>query len=422
MRTETRVPLSRPYIDERDEELVLDVLRSGRLSLGPAIDRFEELIAERVGAPYAAAVSSGTAGLHLLCHIAGVEPGDEVITSPVSFVATANCFILEGGVPVFADVDPRTLNLDPAAVEAAITERTKGIVVVDMFGYPCELDELRAIAERHGLWLIDDSCEALGAEYKGEPIGSHGPSGAFGFYPNKQMTTGEGGVVTTHSEEERELLVSLRNQGRSYDSRWFHHVRVGFNYRITDIQAALGIGQLEKLDRMLELRSEAAARYTELLAGVDGVEAPLEDDADHKRSWFVYVVKLARGRRSRGGSARASPRRASRRASTSQRSIFSRTCVSATASPRACARSPKTRAREPSRSRSSRSSKPPTRSGSWTRCAAPSRGQTPLQIRGADVSTIRFAPRSCGVLWQSRHSFLAGSDPVEFRSWRTLAG
>ena len=182
MRTETRVPLSRPYIDERDEELVLEVLRSGRLSLGPAIDRFEELIAERVGAPYAAAVSSGTAGLHMLCHMAGVEPGDEVITSPVSFVATANCFILEGGVPVFADVDPRTLNLDPAAVEAAITERTKGIVVVDMFGYPCELDELRAIAERHGLWLIDDSCEALGAEYKGAPIGSHGPSGAFGFY------------------------------------------------------------------------------------------------------------------------------------------------------------------------------------------------------------------------------------------------
>ncbi len=295
MRTETRVPLSRPLVDERDEELVLDVLRSGRLSLGPAIERFEELLAERVGAPYAAAVSSGTAGLHMLCHIAGVEQGDEVITSPVAFVATANCFIFEGGVPVFADVDPRTLNLDPAAVEAAITERTKGIVVVDMFGYPCELDELRAIAERHGLWLIDDSCEALGAEYKGAPIGSHGVSGAFGFYPNKQITTGEGGIVTTHSEEERELLVSLRNQGRSYDSRWFHHVRLGFNYRITDIQAALGIGQLEKLDRMLGLRSAAAARYTELLAGVDGVEPPLADDADHKRSWFVYVVELAEG-------------------------------------------------------------------------------------------------------------------------------
>jgi perosamine synthetase len=295
VKTETRVPLSRPYIDERDEELVLDVLRSGRLSLGPAIERFEELFAERVRAPYAAAVSSGTGGLHMLCYIAGVGEGDEVITSPVSFVATANCFIFEGGRPVFADVDPQTLNLDPAAVEAAVTERTKGIVAVDMFGYPCELDDLRAIAERHGLFLIDDSCEALGAQYKGGQIGSHGVSGAFGFYPNKQITTGEGGMVTTHSEEEWELLKSLRNQGRSYDSRWFHHVRLGFNYRITDLQAALGIAQLEKLDRLLAMRSDAAARYGELLAGIDGVEPPLADDADHRRSWFVYVVKLAAG-------------------------------------------------------------------------------------------------------------------------------
>ena len=295
MKTKTRVPLSRPYLDEREEELVLDVLRSGRLSLGPAIERFEQLIAERVGAPYAAAVSSGTAGLHMLCHIAGVGEGDEVITSPVSFVATANCFIFEGGRPVFADVDQQTLNLDPEAVEAAITDRTKGIVTVDMFGYPCELDELRAIAARHGLWLIDDSCEALGAEYKGSPIGSHGVSGAFGFYPNKQITTGEGGIVTTHSEEEWELLKSLRNQGRSYDSRWFHHVRLGFNYRITDVQAAMGIAQLEKLDRLLAMRADVARRYGELLGSIDGVELPCADDADHRRSWFVYVVKVAEG-------------------------------------------------------------------------------------------------------------------------------
>ena len=295
MKTQTRVPLSRPYIDEREEELVLEVLRSGRLSLGPWIDEFEELFAERVGAPYAAAVSSGTAGLHMLCHIAGVREGDEVITSPVSFVSTANCFIFEGGRPVFADVDPRTLNLDPDAVEAAITEHTRGIVAVDMFGYPCELDELRAIAERHGLFLVDDSCEALCAQYKGGPVGSHGISGAFGFYPNKQITTGEGGMVTTHSQDEQELVKSLRNQGRSYDSRWFHHPRLGFNYRLTDLQAALGIAQLEKLDRLLALRSEVAARYGELLAGVDGVEAPLADDDDHRRSWFVYVVMLAEG-------------------------------------------------------------------------------------------------------------------------------
>jgi perosamine synthetase len=295
VRAKTRVPLSRPFVDEREEEAVVDVLRSGRLSLGPTIERFEELFAERVGAPYAAAVSSGTAGLHMLCYITGVEEGDEVITSPISFVATANCFIFEGGRPVFADVDPQTLNLDPDAVEAAITERTKGIVAVDMFGYPCELDELRAIAERHGLWLIDDSCEALGAEYQGGPVGSHGVSSTFGFYPNKQITTGEGGMVTTHSADEWELLKSLRNQGRSYENRWFHHVRLGFNYRFTDLQAAVGTVQLEKLDEILKLRSEAAARYGELLAGIDGVEAPHADDADHKRSWFVYVTKLAPG-------------------------------------------------------------------------------------------------------------------------------
>ena len=154
---------------------------------------------------------------------------------------------------MFADVDPETLNLDPAAVEAAITARTRGIVAVDMFGYPCELDELRALCDRHGLVLIEDSCEALGAEYKGRPVGSHGPSAVFGFYPNKQMTTGEGGVVVTHSEQERRLLVSLRNQGRSYEGGdWFDHVRLGFNYRWTDLQAAIGIAQLEKLDEILD--------------------------------------------------------------------------------------------------------------------------------------------------------------------------
>jgi dTDP-4-amino-4,6-dideoxygalactose transaminase len=288
------LPLSRPWLDEREEELVLEVLRSGRLSLGPWIDRFEEQLAERVGAPYAAAVSSGTAGLHLLCKIAGLEDGDEVITSPLSFVASANCFILEGARPVFADVDPVTLNMDPAAVEAAVTDRTRAIVAVDMFGYPCELDELRTIAERHGLVLIEDACESLGAEYRGHPLGAHGPAAVFAFYPNKQMATGEGGVVVTHSEEEWRLLRSLRNQGRSYDDGggWFHHVRLGLNYRWTDIQAAIGLAQLEKLDRILELRAAAARRYGELLADVEGVDPPAADDETHTRSWFVYVVKL----------------------------------------------------------------------------------------------------------------------------------
>ncbi|MDQ3823658.1 MAG: DegT/DnrJ/EryC1/StrS family aminotransferase [Actinomycetota bacterium] len=294
--TSREIPLSRPYLDEREEELVLEVLRSGRLSLGPAIDRFDELFAERVGAPYAAAVSSGTAGLHLLCRLAGLGPGDEAITSPYTFVASANCFLFEGARPAFADVDPDTLNLDPAAVEAAITERTKAVVAVDIYGYPCELDELRALCARHGLTLIDDSCQALGAQYRRRPIGSHGPSSVFGFYPNKQIATGEGGVVTTHSEEEWRLLRSLRNQGRSYEGGgWFEHPLLGFNYRWTDLQAAIGIAQLEKLDRILELRREAADRYTELLRDVDGVEPPLADDEDHVRSWFVYVAKLAPG-------------------------------------------------------------------------------------------------------------------------------
>jgi perosamine synthetase len=296
MKPATReIPLARPWLDEREEELVLEVLRSGRLSLGPWIEQFEERIAERVGAPYAAAVSSGTAGLHMLCHMAGIGPGGEAITSPISFVASANCFILEGATPVFADVDPTTLNLDPAAVEAAVTERTRAIVAVDMFGYPCELDELRSIAERHGLVLIEDACEALGAEYKDRPLGAQGESAVFGFYPNKQVTAGEGGVVVTHSEDVRRQIVSLRNQGRSYEENagWFHHVRLGFNYRWTDLQAAIGLAQLEKLDRILELRSAAARRYNELLDGVDGVEVPCADDADHRRSWFVYVVKLA---------------------------------------------------------------------------------------------------------------------------------
>jgi perosamine synthetase len=286
------VPLSGPYLGEREEDLVLEVLRSGRLSLGPTIDRFEELVGERVGAPYAAAVSSGTTGLHLLCISAGIGPGDEVITSPYSFAASANCFMYEGGIPVFADIDRRTFNLDPAAVEAAITARTKAIVAVDIYGYPCELEELRAIAERHGLALIEDSCEALGARYRGAPLGSQGTSCVFAFYPNKQVTTGEGGMVTTHSEEEWHLIRSLRNQGRPEPGGWLEHVRLGFNYRLSDVAAALGIGQLERLDEILTLRAQAAARYGELLRGIDGVELPYADDEAHTRSWFVYVVLL----------------------------------------------------------------------------------------------------------------------------------
>ena len=293
--TTRHVPLSKPWLDEREEELVAEVLRSGRLSLGPTIDRFEEAFAEIVGAPYAAAVSSGTAGLHLLVVAAGVAPGDEVITSPYSFVASANCAIYEGAIPVFADVDRRTLNLDPRAVEEAIGERTRAVVAVDIYGYPSELDELRAICERHGLALIEDACEALGARYRGRAVGSHGVSAVFAFYPNKQITTGEGGIVTTHSEDEWRLLRSLRNQGRADSGGWLEHARLGFNYRLDDIRAAIGLGQLEKLNEILAARARVAGRYDERLADVDGLELPLADDRDHERSWFVYVVTLPAG-------------------------------------------------------------------------------------------------------------------------------
>jgi perosamine synthetase len=217
-----------------------------------------------------------------------------VITSPYSFVASANCAIYEGATPVFADIDARTYNLDPAAVESAITPRTKAIVAVDIFGYPAEYDELIALCDRHGIALVEDSCEALGASYKGQPLGAHGHPAVWAFYPNKQMTTGEGGAVTTGSAEQHELLVSLRNQGRLETSSWLQHGRLGYNYRLDDISAALGIGQLEKLERILYARRSVAAVYDELLADVD-VETPLPDDDDHVRSWFVYVVKLPAG-------------------------------------------------------------------------------------------------------------------------------
>jgi perosamine synthetase len=287
--------LSAPWLGEREEELVLETLRSGQLSLGPMIDRFEAALADRLDAPYVAAVSSGTAGLHLCMRLAGIGPGDEVVTTSFSFVASANCALYEGATPVFADIDPQTLNLDPEAVEAATTPRTKAILPVHVFGYPAELAELETIAVRHGLALVEDACEALGAVYRGRPVGSSGRPATFAFYPNKQITTGEGGAVAVATEEEWSLLKSLSNQGRSDDGGWLTHSRLGYNYRLDDLSAALGLAQLERFDEILAARGEVAARYAELLAGVDDVEAPLPDDADHRRSWFVYVVRLAAG-------------------------------------------------------------------------------------------------------------------------------
>ena len=289
------IGLSGVHLGEREEELVLEVLRSGRLSLGPMIDRFEQLLAGRVDAAHAAAVSSGTAGLHLAVRLAGIGPGDEVVTTPFSFVASANCVLYEGATPVFADIDPETLNLDPQAVEAAVGPRTKAVIAVDIFGYPCELDELRTICDRHDLTLIEDACEALGAEYKGRPVGSHGHLAVFAFYPNKQMTTGEGGMVVTGSADEWRLLKSLSNQGRADSGGWLEHARFGYNYRLSDVAAAIGVAQLEKLDLLLSGRNAVADRYAELLSGVDGADPLLANDTDHTRSWFVYPVRLGEG-------------------------------------------------------------------------------------------------------------------------------
>jgi perosamine synthetase len=284
------IGLSAPFVDESEEEIVLEVIRSGQLAFGPMIERFEQSLAKRVEAPYVAAVSSGTAGLHLCVKVAGVGPGDEVVTTPLSFIASANAIVYEGGVPVFVDVDERTLNLDPDAVEAAITPRTKALVLVDLFGYPLEFDAFREIAARHGVAIVEDACEALGATYRGRPVGSFDHPAVFAFYPNKQVTTGEGGAVALHSAEEWALVKSLANHGRTDLGETFVHERIGYNYRLDELSAALGVAQLRKFDRILALRDQVAARYNELLADVEGVRLLCSDDDLHRRSWFVYVV------------------------------------------------------------------------------------------------------------------------------------
>ena len=289
LRTEA-IGLSAPYVDEAEEQAVLEVIRSGRLAFGPMIEEFERALAERVGAPYVAAVSSGTAGLHLCVKLAGISPGDEVVTTPLSFIASANAIVYEGGTPVFVDVDEWTLNLDPAAVEAAITPRTKALLLVDLFGYPLDLDAFGELAARHGLAIVEDSCEALGATHRGRPIGSFGHPAVFAFYPNKQVTTGEGGAVALHTEEEWALVKSLANHGRTDMGETFSHARIGYNYRLDELSAALGVAQLAKLDRILALRDEVARRYDALLADVEGVRLLCPDDDVHRRSWFVYVV------------------------------------------------------------------------------------------------------------------------------------
>jgi perosamine synthetase len=286
------VPLAQPVLGEAEERAVLEVLRSGQLSLGPRVPAFEERFAARLGVPHASAVSSGTAALHLGLRAVGVGEGEEVVTSPFSFVASANAILYVGARPVFADIDPRTLDLDPAAAAAAITDRTSALLPVHIFGYPADLPALEA----HGLPIVEDACEALGAVHAdGTPVGGRGHPAAFGFYANKQLTTGEGGMLTLGSAEHKARVDSERNQGRAPDMGWLDHDRLGFNYRLTDIQAAIGLCQLDRLDGMLADRAKVAGRYREALAGIEGLGLPCEDAGGDVRGWFVFVVQLPHG-------------------------------------------------------------------------------------------------------------------------------
>ncbi|HVT00591.1 MAG TPA: DegT/DnrJ/EryC1/StrS family aminotransferase [Solirubrobacterales bacterium] len=291
---ENLIPLASPDLGTREEELVLEVLRSGRLSLGPTGERFERAFADFLGVEDAVAVSSGTAALHLGVRRLGWGPGDEVLTSPFTFVASANCLLYEGARPVFVDVDPVTLDIDPEAASAAVGERTAGLLPIDIFGWPAAWPELEALAARHDLGILEDACEALGAvDSEGRMAGTRGHFATFAFYANKQLTTGEGGMIVPTDADAAARLRSERNQGRAVDMGWLDHDRLGFNYRLSDLQAAIGVAQVEKLPGLLERRAAVAAAYAERLADVPGVEAPRAARGREVRGWFVYVVRLA---------------------------------------------------------------------------------------------------------------------------------
>ena len=287
-----QIPMSAPEIDEREIELVNQVLQSTILAIGPQTTRFEQLTTEFVGTKHAAAVSNGTCGLHLCVVAAGIKEGDEVITSPFSFVASANCMLYERATPVFADIDPLTLNIDPQKIEAAITKRTKAILPVHAFGQPASMGAIMAIAKKHNLVVIEDACEALGAEWRGQKAGTFGDASVFAYYPNKQMTTGEGGMIVTSRDDWRDLFRSLRNQGRDVFDSWLNHSRLGFNYRLDEMSAALGVAQMERIDQLLRKRESVAACYAERLRSVAGVSTPYISPETTRMSWFVYVVRV----------------------------------------------------------------------------------------------------------------------------------
>ncbi len=286
------ITLSSQDITQAEIDEVVAVLRSERLSLGPRIPAFEQEFVKRLGVKHAIACNSGTSGLHMVWRAMGIGPGDEVITTPFSFIASSNSIMFQGGRPVFVDIDPQTWQIDPARIEAAITPRTRALLPVDVFGVAAEMDAINAIARKHNLRVLEDSCEALGATYRGRWCGLLGEAGVFGFYPNKQITTGEGGMVVTNNDEIAFLCRAYRNQGRDPTADWLAHARLGFNYRMNDVQAAIGIHQMRRLDEILAKRDRVAGFYRERLR--DEPRLSLQRVPEHCRiSWFVFVVRLS---------------------------------------------------------------------------------------------------------------------------------
>lgn len=288
-----RIPLSAPDITEAEIQAVVRVLRTPRLSMGPEIEAFERSIAEFLNVPHAVALSSGTAGLHLCLLALGIREGDEVILPSFAFVAVANAVLYVGARPVFAEIDPQSLNLDPAKLAARITAKTRAILVVHTFGRPADMDPLLDLARRHNLAVIEDACEALGAQHRGRQAGAIGDFGIFGFYPNKPITTGEGGMVVTRHAAMAETMRALRNQGRRPHDDWNGHRLLGYNYRISELNCALGAAQMARLPEILDRREAAAAEYARQLRGIADVVAPPLTIPEGRICWFVYVVRLA---------------------------------------------------------------------------------------------------------------------------------
>lgn len=286
------IPLSSPDITEIEIAAVTAVLRTSRLSLGPQLESFEQAFGEFIGTPHAIAVSSGTAGLHLCIRALGIGEGDEVIVPSFTFIAVANAIRYERALPVFADIDSESLNISPERIEAAITPRTRAIVAVHTFGRPAEMDAILDIARRHQLAVIEDACEALGAEYDNRKAGSFGDAAVFAFYPNKQITTGEGGMVVTRNPELAERIRALRNQGRYDGSEWLQHAELGYNYRLSEINCALGLAQLKRIDEILARREQVARLYQKHLEDIDGLILPALEAPRSRISRFVYVVRL----------------------------------------------------------------------------------------------------------------------------------